>query len=290
MVQVRAIFLSDVHLGTRNCQADKLLAFLREHEAKYLYLVGDIVDFWAMRRSVYWSPAQNTVVQKILKRARHGVRVVFIPGNHDESLRGYAGFSFGDILVACAAVHHAADGRRYLLMHGDQFDQITRFHRWLTVAGDRGYTALMWLNVLLTRIRMRLGCGGYWSLSSYVKRKLKHAVEYVHEFEQAVARYAGEQGFDGVICGHIHAAAHKHIDGVTYLNCGDWVDSCSALVEHHDGRFELLDWDALASVGSNAVDHAPLRLIVGSKSDLTAAGAIDANARRLARSLASGEQ
>ena len=271
MVKVRSIFLSDVHLGTRSCQAERLLDFLRAHEAKYIYLVGDIVDFWAMGRSIYWSPAQNTVVQKILKRARHGTRVVFVPGNHDETARGYEGFSFGDILVARAPVHHAADGRRYLLVHGDQFDQVTRFHRWLTVIGDHGYSVLMWLNILMSQVRLRLGFGGYWSLSAYVKRKFKHALQYIDEYEQAVARYAGEHGFDGVICGHIHAAAHKQIDGVAYLNCGDWVDSCSALVEHHDGRFELLAWDAVATSESDGRETSPLRLIAGGKMSAAAA-------------------
>ena len=240
MIKLRSIFLSDLHLGTRNCQAERLLEFLHEYESDYLYLLGDIVDFWAMRRGIYWSAAHNTVVQKILKRARHGGRVVLVPGNHDEALREYEGVTFGNIRISCSTVHHAADGRRYLLVHGDRFDQVTRYHRWLTLAGDHGYTLMMALNGLLSRLRRRLGVAGHWSLAGAIKRNLKHAIAYVYDYETAVAKYAEEQGFDGVICGHIHVAADKAIEGVRYMNCGDWVESCSALVEHADGRFELL--------------------------------------------------
>src|SRR5262245_58961018 len=186
--------------------------------------------------------SSDLVVQKILKRARHGVRVTLVPGNHDEALREHVGVSFGDIRVERAPVHHAADGRRFLLVHGDEFDQVTRYQRWLTVVGDRGYAVLMMVNVWLSAARRRLGLAGHWSLSAYVKRNLKRAVAYIHDFELAVARHAAELGFDGVICGHIHAAAHKSLAGVSYLNCGDWVDSCTALVEAADGCFTLVAW------------------------------------------------
>jgi len=239
---VRTIFLSDVHLGTRACQAKHLLDFLREYESEALYLVGDIIDFWAMRRGIHWSRAQNTVVQKLLKRARHGARVLLIIGNHDEALREYVDSQFGDVQLALEAIHTAADGRRYLLVHGDEFDQVTRHHRWLAVLGDRAYEFLVRLNTVIAWVRRHLRIAGYWSLAGYAKRKVKTAVSFICDFEDAVARSVRQRGLDGVICGHIHAAAIKHIDGVRYVNCGDWVDSCTAIVEHQDGRLELIEW------------------------------------------------
>jgi UDP-2,3-diacylglucosamine pyrophosphatase LpxH len=240
--RVRSIFLSDIHLGTRACQAERLLEFLKAHEAEYLFLVGDIVDFWAMSRGVHWTAAQNTVVQKILKRARHGERVVFVPGNHDEAIREHAGLDFGNIHVAHEYLHTAANGRRYLLLHGDEFDQVTQHHRWLALLGDRAYELLVRLNLTLSWLRRTLGLAGYWSLAGYAKRKVKTAVSFIFDFEESVARHARERGVDGVICGHIHAAAIKPLHGITYLNCGDWVDSCTAIVEHFDGRMELIAW------------------------------------------------
>ncbi|HSQ08509.1 MAG TPA: UDP-2,3-diacylglucosamine diphosphatase [Chromatiaceae bacterium] len=242
MPNVRTIFLSDIHLGTRACQAGRLLDFLRDYESQTLYLVGDIVDFWAMSRGIHWSSGQNTVVQKLLKRARHGARVVLIPGNHDEALREYVGSRFGDIHVAEEVIHTAADGRRYLLVHGDEFDQVTRYHRWLAVLGDRAYEFLVHLNVVIAWVRRSLRIAGYWSLAGYAKRKVKTAVTFIYDFEDAVAHSARQRGLDGVICGHIHAAAIRDIDGIRYVNCGDWVDSCTAIVEHTDGRLELIEW------------------------------------------------
>ncbi|HEX5091563.1 MAG TPA: UDP-2,3-diacylglucosamine diphosphatase [Burkholderiales bacterium] len=246
MRKVRSIFLSDVHLGTRACQAERLLDFLRHHEADHVYLVGDIADFWAMSRSIYWSPHQNTVVQKLLKRARHNVDVVYVPGNHDEALREYAGTSFGDIRVVKDCVHVAADGSRYLVIHGDAFDQVTQYHRWLAVLGDQAYGFLVRASGVLSWVRRTLGIAGYWSLAGYAKRRIKTAASFIFDFEESVVRYARERGFDGVICGHIHAAALKDIGGVAYVNCGDWVDSCTAVVEHPDGRLELVAWGSAA--------------------------------------------
>lgn len=243
-MKLRSIFLSDIHLGTRACQAGRLLDFLRHYESDYLYLVGDIADFWAMHRAIYWSAEQNTVVQKVLKRARHHARVVYVPGNHDEALRQYAGTSFGDIHVVEDCVHEAADGRRYLVVHGDAFDAVTRYQRWLAVLGDRAYDLLVRLNVWLSWLRRKLGLRGYWSLAGYAKRRVKTAVSFIFDFEKSVVHYARERGYDGVICGHIHAAALKEIDGIAYVNCGDWVDSCTAILEHADGRLELVDWGA----------------------------------------------
>jgi UDP-2,3-diacylglucosamine pyrophosphatase LpxH len=241
-VKVRSIFLSDIHLGTRGCQADRLIDFLREYESEHLFLIGDIIDFWAMGRSIQWSARQNTVVQKILRRARHGEKVVFIPGNHDEALREYDGTSFGDILIAFEWLHVTADGKQLLLIHGDQFDQVTRHHRWIAVLGDVGYDLLIRLNGWLSWLRRTLRINSYWSLAGYAKRKVKSAVEFIFDFENSVIHSARDRGLNGVVCGHIHSAAIKEVSGLLYVNCGDWVDSCTAIVEHHDGRLELIEW------------------------------------------------
>ncbi|SDG56744.1 UDP-2,3-diacylglucosamine diphosphatase [Propionivibrio dicarboxylicus] len=241
---VRSIFISDIHLGTRACQADALLGFLRETLADNLFLVGDIIDFWAMRRHVVWTEAQNTVVQKILRRARHGERVVFIPGNHDEALRDYLGIAFGDIQVASEVVHELADGRRFLLLHGDEFDQITRHHQWVAILGDVMYNALVRVNALISFVRRRFGWHCYWSLAGYAKRRIKKAMQFIFDFEDAAIHAARQRGLDGIICGHIHWAQIREIEGLCYVNCGDWVDSCTAIVEHLDGRLELINWGA----------------------------------------------
>ncbi len=242
MPQVRAIFISDIHLGTRACQADRLLDFLREHPSEYLYMVGDIIDFWSMSRGVYWTTAQNTVVQKVLRRARHGDKVVLIPGNHDEALREHDGTDFGGIQVRNEHIHTTAAGQRFLLIHGDEFDQVTRYHRWVAVLGDMAYNTLVRINTSLSWVRRRLGMSGYWSLAGYAKRKVKTAINFIVDFEDSVIRAVRERGLDGVICGHIHWAALRPMDGVTYINCGDWVDSCTAIVEHLDGSLELVEW------------------------------------------------
>ena len=252
MQPVRAIFISDVHLGTRACQAESLLAFLRAHESDYLYLLGDIIDFWAMNRSVQWAGAHNTVVQKVLRRARHGCKVFFIPGNHDEALREYAGVAFGDIRVESEWIHETLDGRRYWLVHGDEYDQVTRHHRWVAVLGDVGYNALVRINLVLSRVRRLLRRPGYWSLAGYAKQKVKKAVSFIFDFEDAVAHAAAQRGVDGVVCGHIHSAADRRIGNVRYLNCGDWVDTCSAIVEHFDGRIEVVHWGVHGATASPA--------------------------------------
>lgn len=255
---VRTVFVSDVHLGTRACQADRLLAFLRSHRCDSLVLVGDIIDFWAMkRRGVYWSAAQNTVVQKVLKRARQHVRVIFVPGNHDEAARDHVGTSFGNIEVMREYVHTAADGRRYLVLHGDDFDVVTKYHRWLAILGDHAYALVVRLNVALSAARRHLGIAGYWSLAGYAKRRVKRAVSFICDFEESVVRHVRDRGYDGVICGHIHAAADRDVDGVRYLNCGDWVDSCSAIVEHADGRMEMVHWGREASAPAAATWDEP---------------------------------
>ncbi len=244
MAHVRSIFISDIHLGTRACQAERLLDFLRDHTSDKLYLVGDIIDFWGMKRGIHWSQAQNTVVQKMLRRARHGEQIYLIPGNHDEALREYVGTAFGDIRIAAEFVHTTADGRRLLITHGDEFDQVTRYHRWVAVLGDVSYNMLVRINVGLSWLRRRLGWSGYWSLAGYAKRKVKSAVNFIVDFEESVIRAARERGLDGVVCGHIHSAVIREADGISYINCGDWVDSCTAILEHTDGRMELLEWGA----------------------------------------------
>jgi UDP-2,3-diacylglucosamine pyrophosphatase LpxH len=246
MPHVRSIFLSDIHLGTRGCQADSLLAFLRHYDSENIFLLGDIIDFWSMNRSVHWNTLQNTFVQKILRRARKGVKVFYIPGNHDEALREHCGISLGDILLCYDYLHIGVDGKRYLLIHGDEFDQVTRHHRWVAILGDVAYNTLVRINGWLSRVRRRLGISGYWSLAGYAKRKVKTAVSFIFDFEDSVIRGIREKGADGVICGHIHAATIKQIQGIHYINCGDWVDSCTAIVEHHDGRMELIEWREVA--------------------------------------------
>lgn len=258
MPSVRSIFLSDIHLGTRACQADRLLDFLRNYSAENVFLIGDIVDFWSMSRGIHWTPAQNTFVQKILRRARRGERVVFIPGNHDEALREYAGVAFGDIVVVPEHVHELADGRRFLLLHGDEFDQITRHHRWVAILGDMAYNTLVLANGTLSRIRRRLGRPGYWSLAGYAKRRVKKALQFIFDFEDAAIHSARQRGLDGIICGHIHSAALRDIGGLTYVNCGDWVDSCTAIVEHGDGRLELVAWGTLSSSVSTELPEEPV--------------------------------
>ena len=240
MPHVRAIFLSDIHLGTRACQAERLLDFLRDHTSDYLYLVGDIIDFWAMSRGIYWSDAQNTVIQKVLRRARRGEKIFLIPGNHDEALRDYPDISFGGIRVVPEWIHTTADGKRYLLLHGDEFDQVTRHHRWIALLGDAGYDALVRANVILSWIRRHLGIAGYWSLAGYAKRKVKKAVSFIFDFEQSVVHAVRARNLHGVICGHIHNAAIKTINDIVYVNCGDWVESCTAILEFHDGHLELV--------------------------------------------------
>ena len=240
-LRVRTVWISDLHLGTPGCQAHRLLDFLRDVECETLYLVGDIVDGWQLRRQWYWPQAHNDVVQKLLRKARKGTRVVFVPGNHDEFARHFLGHSFGGIEVLEDALHVTADGRRLWVTHGDHFDGVIQCAKWLAYVGDRAYELTLRLNRQLNRLRGRLGLP-YWSLSAYLKHKVKVAVSYVSDFEEAVAAGARQRGADGVVCGHIHHAEIREIGGVLYCNDGDWVESCSALVEHHDGRLELVFW------------------------------------------------
>ena len=241
----RSIFISDLHMGTPGFQAQALLDFLRAHPSDNLYLVGDIVDGWQLRRKWFWPQAHNDVVQKLLRRARKGCRVIYVPGNHDEFARGFIGHRFGGIEVVEEAVHVTADGRRLWVIHGDYFDAVVQCAKWLAYVGDNLYEFTLRLNRHLNRVRARFGLP-YWSLSSYLKHKVKSALNYVTDFEVAVAREARRRGHDGVVCGHIHRAEIRDIDGVLYCNDGDWVESRTALVEHDDGRLELLHWTGSA--------------------------------------------
>ena len=242
-VRVRSAWISDIHLGTPGCQAGALLDFLRELDCETLYLVGDIIDGWQLRRQWYWPQAHNDVVQKLLRKARKGTRVIFVPGNHDEFARKYLDHNFGGVDVVEDPMHETADGRKLWITHGDLFDGVVQCARWLAHVGDSAYEFTLRLNRHLNSMRARLGLP-YWSLSRYLKFKVKRAVSYVSDFEAAVAREARRRGADGVVCGHIHHAELRTIDGVLYANDGDWVESLTALVEHHDGRLEIMDWGA----------------------------------------------
>ncbi len=237
----RTIFISDVHLGTRGSKAAFLLDFLRATESEYLYLVGDMVDGWRLKKFWYWPQQHNDVVQKLLRKARKGTKVVYVPGNHDEGLRQYCETHLGGVQVALEAVHMTADGRRLLVIHGDEFDGVVRYARWLALLGDWAYDLALRLNHVFNIVRRHLGYP-YWSLSAYLKFKVKNAMQFITEFADAIAGEALRRGFDGVVCGHIHHAEVRHLNGVLYCNDGDWVESCTALVEHFDGRLEVLRW------------------------------------------------
>lgn len=237
----RAVFISDLHLGTPGCQATELLDFLKDSSSDYLYLVGDIIDGWQLRRRWYWPQAHNDVVQKLLRRARKGCRVVFVPGNHDEFARGFIGHQFGGIEVEEEAVHVTVDGRSLWVTHGDYFDGVIQCAKWLAYVGDTAYEFTLKLNRYLNHLRAKFGLP-YWSLSAYLKLKVKKAVNFISDFELAVAREARKRGHQGVVCGHIHHAEIRDIDGILYCNDGDWVESRTALVEHHDGRLEIVYW------------------------------------------------
>ncbi len=241
----RTIFISDIHLGTKGCQADLLLDFLKHTDSDTLYLVGDIVDGWRLKKQWYWPQNHNDVVQKLLRKARKGTEVIYVPGNHDEGLREYLGLEFGRIRIENESIYETADDRKFLVLHGDQFDMVVQNVKWLAFVGDYAYRLALTLNTAFNFVRRKLGFP-YWSLSAYLKHKVKNAVAYIGTFEQAVADEARRRGVDGVICGHIHHAEMRDFDGVLYVNDGDWVESCTALVEHEDGQLEILRWAEIA--------------------------------------------
>lgn len=240
-LNVRTIFISDIHLGTKGCQADVLLDFLKHSHAQTYFLVGDVIDGWRLKRSWYWPRAHNDVVQKILRKSRKGSEVIYVPGNHDEFLRDYYDLAFGDIQIKENPIHLTADGKKLLVLHGDQYDSVVLYSKWLAFLGDYAYEMLLRLNTPIHKIRNFFGLP-HWSLSAYIKHKVKRSVNYISCFEDVVAMDAKEQQVDGVVCGHIHHAEIRDINGLTYCNDGDWVESCSALVEHWDGRLEIIHW------------------------------------------------
>ncbi len=241
----RAIWISDVHLGIPAAKSKALLQFLKNTRSEYLYLVGDIIDIWEVRKRPYWTSDENNVIRQILKIADLGTKVVFIPGNHDEFFRKFEGQDYGGINVQLNAIHETADGRKFLMIHGDEFDGVIKHIKPLAYLGSWSYTQLLFLTQKLNIIRRKAGFS-YWSLSKFLKQKVKDTVKYISGYERAVASKAKEYGVEGVICGHIHTPEMTEIDEITYCNLGDWVESCTALVEHKNGKLEILIWEEFA--------------------------------------------
>ena len=253
----RAGWISDAHLGTRGCNAAALLDFLRENDFDTLYVVGDLIDIWSLRRGIYWPQQHNDVIQKILRKARKGTHVVYIPGNHDELVTDFCG-AYGNIEIKQNAIHVTASGERVLVIHGHELDAVVQNVKWLAFAGDLGYQFLLLLNPLINFVRRRFGLG-YWSLSAYAKQRVKDAVSFIGKFEAAVAHYADRYDVDAVLCGHIHSAAIREFGKVTYYNCGDWVESCTALVEGDEGMIAMVRWDSLSAYSQAKVPVAQTR-------------------------------
>lgn len=240
-LKLRSVWLSDIHLGHNGCQVSFLLEFLRCTETSHLYLVGDIIDMWSMQRRLYWPQKHNNAIRAFLSKAKHRTKVVFVPGNHDEKLREYCGLEFGNISIERQAVHTLANGKKLLILHGDEFDGVIGASRFIGKLGSAAYDVLLSMSLALNWFRRHLGFG-HWSLSAYLKLKVKNAVKFISSYEEAVTRQATKQQVDGVVCGHIHHAEIAPMNGLLYCNCGDWVESCSALVESEDGTLSLLRW------------------------------------------------
>ncbi|CAO6132204.1 UDP-2,3-diacylglucosamine hydrolase [Candidatus Pelagibacterales bacterium] len=237
----RSIWISDFHLGTRGCQSELLLEFIKHTQSEKLYLVGDIIDGWALKNTWYWPQSHNDVVQKILRKARHGTEVFYLSGNHDEVTRGFAPVNFGGVSILNQIIHETVDKKKYLVVHGDQFDGIIQCAKWLAMLGSITYDFLIYFNRYINFFRKKLGYE-YWSLSNYLKFTVKNAVKFVSEYEKLVCNYAKQFKVEGIICGHIHHANMQYMNEIHYINDGDWVESCTALVEHFDGKLELINW------------------------------------------------
>jgi UDP-2,3-diacylglucosamine pyrophosphatase LpxH len=244
--RVRALFLSDVHLGMKPIRSGQLADFLRAHDAETIYLVGDILDGWRLAKAWHWPEQYNEVIRIILDKASAGTRVVYLPGNHDEFLREYLGTYFGEIELVDRTIHTSAKGKTYLVIHGDQFDVVVMNAKWLAHVGDWAYNFALRVNIVINWVRRRLGLQ-YWSLSAWAKQKVKNAVSVIGRFEEALVHEAKQSGVDGVICGHIHYADIHDRLGIQYINTGDWVESCTAVVENHDGEFELIKWTGMVT-------------------------------------------
>ncbi len=240
-IRVRSVWISDVHLGFRGCQARALLHFLHSVETDYLFLVGDIVDFWSLRKSSFWPQEHTNVVRSILGKAKHNTKVIYVPGNHDEIMREYIGYTFGNIEFHQDYVYETLHGKKLLVLHGDEFDAIVKHSQFIAKLGSWAYDKLLHINHYVNFFR-RIFKRNYWSLAKYLKLKVKNAVNYIGSFESALAHLAKDRNVDGVVCGHIHHAEVRYINSVLYCNDGDWVESCSSLIEHKDGRLELLYW------------------------------------------------
>lgn len=240
----RSIFISDVHLGTKDCKAESLNNFLKHNTCNTLYLIGDIIDGWKIKQNKWrWKQSHTNVIRRILGHAKRNTRVVYVLGNHDEFFRPFLQYNlnFGMIEMVNQCEHIGADGKHYLVVHGDLFDGITRLAPWLSILGDKAYDFILSTNSKLNWFLHRIGFG-YFSLSRFLKHRVKKAIDFIFQFEQNLASYCKKRGFDGVICGHIHHAEIKQIDDVMYMNDGDWVESCSALIEHHNGQWEIITW------------------------------------------------
>lgn len=244
----RTIWISDLHLGSTQCQADVLLDFLKHNDSKKLYLVGDIIDFWALSKKMYWPRDHNTVIQKVLRKARHDTQIIYIPGNHDENIRDYNDYVFGDIVVKNSDVHTTSEGKQFLVVHGDEYDTIAKYHKWIAKLGSVGYDVLLEINRFLRMTRRWFGIQSNFSLAAFVKFKVKNLVQFISDYEDSIVGTLRDQGLDGVICGHIHHAEIKEIDGFLYINTGDFVESCTAIVEHFNGTLELIKWHKTKSV------------------------------------------
>mgnify|MGYP000016938851 CR=1 FL=1 len=238
----RTIWISDLHIGSTQCQADVLLDFLKYNDSEKLYLVGDIIDFWALSKRMYWPKDHNTIIQKILRKARQGTQIIYIPGNHDENVRAYDNYVFGDVVVKNSDIHTTAQGKQFLIVHGDEYDMVARNHRWLAKVGSVGYDWLIELNRFLRPIRRLIGFQSHFSLAAFVKFKVKNVVQFISDYEEGIVHTLKNQNLDGVVCGHIHHAEIKAIKDFLYINTGDFVESCTAIVEHFSGEIELIHW------------------------------------------------
>tara|TARA_E500000081_G_scaffold126276_1_gene133357 strand:+ start:679 stop:1485 length:807 start_codon:yes stop_codon:yes gene_type:complete len=243
----KTIWLSDIHLGTKGCQAEKLLDFLYEYSCDKIYLVGDIIDGWRLSQNFYWPQSHSNVVRRLLSFSKKGTEIIFITGNHDEFLRSFSPLNLGNIKVLDEAVHTTEDGKEILVIHGDQYDVVTKYSRSIAVLGSVGYEMLMTFNRFWNVIRKIFGYKNYWSLSAFVKYKVKSAVNFISDFEETLALACKKKGYEGVISGHIHHAEIRKIHGIDYMNCGDWVESCTALVEKQDGVIEIIQYGELTS-------------------------------------------
>lgn len=238
----KTIWISDLHIGSTQCQSDVLLDFLKYNDSEKLYLVGDIIDFWSLSKKMYWTTEHNTIIQKLLRKARQGTEIIYIPGNHDENVRDYESYIFGDIIIKVSDIHTTVQGKRFLIVHGDEYDAVARHHKWIAKIGSVGYDWLIALNRFWRVFRRLFGIQSQFSLAAYIKFKVKNAVQFISDYEETIVHTLRNENLDGVICGHIHHAEIKKMNDFLYINTGDFVESCTAIVEHHDGELELIKW------------------------------------------------